>query len=192
MDASRFARDDRWPVVLQQELGAGYDVISEGMPGRTTVWTDPVEGHMSGKDYLSPCLNSHQPIDLVIVFLGINDLKFRFGVTAFDIAESILLLGKLIQKSKTGPDGNSPQILILIPPPLGKLTEFRDLFAGGVEKSRKLSQQYKRVAERLACPALDLSEHIATSDIDGVHFDASTHHKLGQLVARQVEAILAE
>ena len=138
IDSSRYARDDRWPEVLQQGLGDGYAVISEGMPGRTTVWTDYVEGHMSGKDYLLPCLNSHKPIDLVILFLGTNDLKRRFGVTAFDIAESVGLLVKLIQSSESGPDGNSPQVLIMIPPPLGKLTKFIELFDGGVEKSRSL------------------------------------------------------
>jgi lysophospholipase L1-like esterase len=86
---SRLDKDVRWPGVLQQELGDDYEVISEGLPGRTTVWTDPIEGHMSGKDYLIPCLHSHKPIDLVIILLGTNDLKHRFGVTAFDIAEGI-------------------------------------------------------------------------------------------------------
>jgi len=192
IDESRYARDDRWPVVLQKELGADYDVISEGMPGRTTVWTDSVEGHMSGLDYLGPCLNTHQPIDLVILFLGTNDLKFRFGVTAFDIAEGIRLLVKLILNSETGPDSNSPRVLILIPPPLGKLTEFVDLFSGGVVKSKQLSREYKRVADNMACPSLDLSEYIVASDIDGVHFDAEAHHKIGQVVAQKVEKVLAK
>jgi lysophospholipase L1-like esterase len=190
IDSSRYGKDERWPGVLQQELGKDFDVISEGLPGRTTVWTDPIEGHMSGKDYLIPCLHSHMPVDLVIILLGTNDLKHRFGVTAFDIAEGIGHLVKMIQQSESGPGGRSPQVLILIPPPLGKLSKFSEMFTGGVEKSKNLSQQYKRVAELLAFPHLDTSEHIVSSDVDGVHFDASTHQKLGQVVAQQVKAVL--
>jgi lysophospholipase L1-like esterase len=187
---SRFAQYVRWPGVLQQELGDDYEVISEGLPGRTTVWTDPIEGHMSGKDYLNPCLNSHKPIDLVIILLGTNDLKHRFGVTAFDIAEGILHLVKMIQQSASGPGGRSPQVLILAPPPLEKLSKFAEMFAGGVEKSKNLNQQYKRVAELLACPYLDTSEYIVSSDVDGVHFDASAHKTLGHAVAQKVKTIL--
>ena len=191
LKGSRFAKNKRWPEVLQQELGDGYDVISEGLPGRTTVWADPIEGHMSGKDYLIPCLNSHKPIDLVIILLGTNDLKHRFGVSAFDIAKGVGHLVKIIQRSESGPGGSSPQVLILIPPPLEKLSDFAEMFAGGVEKSKNLSRQYQRVAEELACPYLDTSEHIASSDVDGVHFDASTHNTLGQVVAQKVKTIFA-
>ena len=190
ISGSRFDKDVRWPGVLQQELGEDYEVISEGLPGRTTVWTDPIEGHMSGKNYLIPCLHSHKPIDLVIILLGTNDLKHRFGVTAFDIAEGISHLVKMIQHSESGPGGKSPLVLILIPPPLEKLSKFAEMFTGGIEKSKSLNQQYKRVAELLACPYLDTSEYIVSSDVDGVHFDASTHQKLGQVVAQQVKAIL--
>jgi lysophospholipase L1-like esterase len=188
---SRFGKDVRWPGVLQQELGEDYEVISEGLPGRATVWTDPIEGHMSGKDYLIPCLNSHKPIDLVIILLGTNDLKHRFGVTAFDIAEGIGHLVKIVQQSESSPGGRSPQVLILIPPPLEKLSKFAEMFAGGVEKSKNLSQQYQRVAELLACPYLNTSEHIVSSDVDGVHLDASSHKTLGQVVAQKVKEILA-
>ncbi len=189
INLSRYAKDERWPGVLQQELGEGFEVISEGLPGRTTVWPDPIEGHMSGADYLTPCLNSHKPIDLVIILLGTNDLKHRFGVTAFDIAEGISRLVRMIQQSESGPEGRSPQVLILVPPPLGNLSKFAEMFARGIEKSRDLSQQYKRVADLLACSYLDTSEYIVSSDVDGVHFDANAHTVLGHLVAQKIKTI---
>ena len=61
----RLPRQVRWTGVLAQELGAGYYAIEEGLSGRMTVWQDPVEGlHKNGRTYLTPCLVSHQPIDL--------------------------------------------------------------------------------------------------------------------------------
>ncbi|MEZ5476212.1 MAG: hypothetical protein R3E95_01535 [Thiolinea sp.] len=56
----RYDRDTRWPTVMATALGAGYEVVEEGMNGRTTVWDDPVQGLMSGLNYLTPCLISHK------------------------------------------------------------------------------------------------------------------------------------
>ena len=50
-------------------------VIEEGLNGRTTVWDDPIEGYKSGKEYLIPCIETHKPIDIVVLWLGTNDLK---------------------------------------------------------------------------------------------------------------------
>ncbi len=82
----RYAPFIRWTGVLAQELGAMYRVIEEGPNGRTTLWDDPIEGYKNGKEYLIPCLESHRPIDLVVMMLGTNDLKIRFSVPAYDIA----------------------------------------------------------------------------------------------------------
>ena len=82
----RYPRNVRWAGVLRRALGNGYLVIEEGLNGRTTVWDDPIEGYKNGKEYLVPCLETHKPIDLVIIMLGTNDLKARFHVPACDIA----------------------------------------------------------------------------------------------------------
>ena len=75
----RYGPAQRWPGVLRRELGDGYWIVEEGLNGRTTVWDDPLEPFRSGKELLAPCLMTHEPIDLVIVMLGTNDLKRRFG-----------------------------------------------------------------------------------------------------------------
>ena len=89
----RFPRAQRWPSVLQRELGPDFEVIAEGLNGRTTVHDDPIEPYRCGADALPPCLMSHAPVDLLILALGCNDLKKRFSVSAFDIAEGA---GRLI------------------------------------------------------------------------------------------------
>ena len=43
---SRHAYEDRWPSVLQAELGGGVRVIAEGLNGRTTAFDD----HLAGAD----------------------------------------------------------------------------------------------------------------------------------------------
>ena len=129
----RLSITQRWTGVLAQELGAGYRVIEEGLGGRTTVWDDPIEGYKNGKGYLIPCLETHKPIDLIIIMLGTNDLKKRFSVSAYDIANGAGVLVDVVQKSASGPRGAVPQILLMAPPPTTQLTEFAEMFEGAGE-----------------------------------------------------------
>ena len=61
----RYAPDVRWTGVLADRLGGGYRVIEEGLNGRTTRWDDPIELGRNGLTYLRPCVESHNPIDLM-------------------------------------------------------------------------------------------------------------------------------
>jgi lysophospholipase L1-like esterase len=173
-------------------LGSGYQVIEEGLGGRTTLWDDPIEGYKNGREYLIPCLDTHKPIDLVVLMLGTNDLKLRFSVSAYDIAASIAVLVEIIQKSAAGVNGQPPQVLLIAPPPLGLLTEYNEMFAGGLAKSLKLGAHYQRVAQEHHCAFLDAGQVIVSSDLDGVHFDADQHSRLGKAVAGKVKEIFAQ
>ena len=186
----RYPRDVRWAGVLRDELGDRYEVIEEGLNGRTTVWNDPIEGYKNGKTYLIPCLETHQPLDLVIMMLGTNELKKRFSLSTYDIAEGVRVLVNIVQKSEAGPDGAPPKLLLMAPPPVAKLTEFVEMFEGAEVKSRRFSEHYRRIAEEQGCEFFDTSEVIVSSDIDGIHFEAGEHQKLGKAVADLVRKIL--
>ena len=186
----RFPLERRWPGVLAQELGAGYRVVEEGLGGRTTVWDDPIEGYKNGREYLIPCLETHKPIDLITILLGTNDLKKRFSVSAYDVAASVGVLIDVVQKSAAGIGGRAPEILLMAPPPFSRLSEFAEMFEGGVEKSMKFSEHYKRIAEQFKCHFMDTGQVIVSSDLDGIHFEADQHRKLGQAVASRVREIL--
>ncbi len=186
----RFPRDVRWPGVLRRTLGDGYWVIEEGLNGRTTVWDDPIEGYKNGHTYLIPCLETHKPLDLVVIMLGTNDLKARFSVSAYDIAESVGVLVRDVQQSGVGPQGRAPQVLLIAPPPVARLSEFAEMFAGAEDKSRRLAPHFRRVAEAHGCALLDAAEVVVCSDLDGIHLEADQHAKLGQAVAARVRELL--
>ena len=186
----RFGPDARWPGVLARELGDGYAVIEEGLNGRTTVWDDPIDAHRNGRGYLVPCLESHAPLDLVVIALGVNDLKARLAVSATDIADGAGALVETVQKSATGPDGGAPGVLLLAPPPVGELGDSAEMFAGALEKSRGFSKHYARVADKYGCGLLDLAGIVSVSAIDGVHFEAEEHEKMGHEVGTRAKELL--
>ena len=186
----RFPEDVRWPGVLARQLGSGFRVVEEGLNARTTVRDDPVEEYKNGKIYLRPCLESHRPLDLVIVALGVNDLKARFSASASDVADGAGVLVAIAQRSGAGPDGGPPAVLLVTPPPVGKLTELAEMFAGAEEKSKGFAHQYRRVADKYGCELLDAGELVRTSDLDGIHLEFDEHRKLGEAVAARVKEML--
>ena len=186
----RFGREERWPGVLARELGEGYAVIEEGLNGRTTVWDDPIDRHRNGREYLVPCLESHAPLDLVVIALGVNDLKARLAVSASDIADGAGALVETVGRSATGPSGGAPAVLLLAPPPVGELGDSAEMFDGAREKSRGFSRHYRRVADKYGCGLLDLAAIVSVSDVDGVHFEASEHEKIGREAAARAKEML--
>lgn len=186
----RFAPEVRWPGVLQRALGPGYTIIEEGLCGRTTVWNDPIEGHKNGREYLIPCLASHTPLQVVVIMLGTNDLKHRFSLTAYDIAEGAGALVDIVYGSSTGSDGRAPKVLLVAPPPLSTLSDYADMFRGATAESLRLGEQFARVARARGCALLDASTVVDSSPIDGIHLDAKGHAALGHAVAESIRALL--
>ena len=189
-DKGRYGHGARWTSLLQRNLGQAYRVIEEGLNGRTTVWNDPVEGEKNGFDHLGPCLESHKPLDLVIIMLGTNDLKQRFSVPASDIARSAGRLVEKVQKSTTGREDTAPATLLICPPPLARLSELAEMFEGGVRKSKGLAKHFQAKAEELGCFFSDAGSVIKTSNIDGVHWEPDQHVRFAEALKEKILSIL--
>jgi lysophospholipase L1-like esterase len=188
---ARFGPGERWTGVARSALGSGFDLIAEGLNGRTTCLDDPIEGrYKNGEAFLPVCLESHMPIDLVVVMLGTNDLKARFAMPAGDIANGAGRLVRCVLQSTSGHGGKPPRVLLACPAPVARLTLFAEMFAGAEEKSRKLSAAYKAVAALHGVDMLDVGEVATSSDVDGIHLDASEHARLGAAIARKVQEML--
>jgi len=181
--ASRFPLEKRWPSVLASRLGAGYLVIPEGLNGRTTVWEDPVELDKKGSTQLPSCLESHKPIDLLVIMLGTNDLKLRFGVGPLDIASGAQRLARIALASATGPDEGPPAILLVVPPPIFEVGPFAEMFAGGAAKSKRLAECFRTEAAELELPTLNAGDFVESSPLDGIHLSAEGQRALGNAVA---------
>ena len=186
----RHAPDVRWTGVLHAELGPEYRVIEEGLSGRTTNLDDIIEPHRNGLTYLAPCLESHAPIDLITIMLGTNDLKARFNRNASDIAQSAGLLANIARSMLVGPDDSPPKVLLMAPPVVVGPIDPDGMLAGGIEKSQRFAHFYALRAEKWRVAFLDVGSVIASSPIDGIHFEATEHGALGRAVATKIREII--
>ena len=188
-DDRRFSHGERWVSVMRQALGGDWWVVEEGLPGRTTVLDDPLEGiHKNGLAYLTPCLESHRPIDIVTISLGTNDLKARFGMPPSDIAAAAGILIETVANALR-PFGQQAKVLLIAPPPILEVGCLADMFAGGAAKSQAFAVHYKAMAAKLGAGFLDAGAVIASSKVDGIHFDLPAHQALGRAVAEAVKRL---
>jgi lysophospholipase L1-like esterase len=191
LTGKRHSFGSRWPGIIQKRLGRNVRVIEEGLSGRTTAWDDPLADGRNGKKSIKVILKSHAPIDLVVIMLGTNDLKERFGLSAYEISQGAGSLVQMTKESSAGPKDSSPQVLLVTPPRVNFLADRTSLdFKGAIEKSRELSIQYESVAKKLGCAYFDASESVAFSQIDGVHLDEEGHWKLGAALGKIIKNLL--
>lgn len=188
-DRRRHPEAVRWPGVLAAALGPLWRVLDEGHPGRTTLHDDPLEGaNRNGLKALPVCLESHRPLDLVVLLLGTNDFKSRFAVSAMEIAQSVERLVQVVRASAAGPGEAAPALLVIAPPPIAEAGWPAGMFAGGAAKSAALAPRLAAMAARLGVAFLDAGAVIASDPLDGIHWNAPAHAALGAAVARAITA----
>ena len=190
----RFPFETRWTGILQAVLGPDYRVIEEGLNGRTTMWDDPTAPYRNGAKYLDACIETHAPIDLIMIMLGTNDLKPRISGRACDSAAGVELLVEMIQKKPSGRTASTPPVLIVSPVAIGSHIEkspFADEFGGRAshEESLKMPKYLAVLAKTCGAEFMDAAKYAKTGP-DAIHPDADSHKKLAKALAQKIKKIV--
>lgn len=191
-DTGRFAPDVRWPGVMRARLGAGFQVIENGLNGRTTTFDYLPRHWRNGKDLLVPAIETGHPLDLVIILLGTNDVSLPY-VSVSDIVRGTGELVSIVRGCDDfGPDATSPpKVLVVGPHIVGPLSaELKPLHAEAEAKSRALAAAMSEYLGTIACDFLDLSDVVLPSDVDPWHWEAEGHRAAGAAIAAKVHQIL--
>ncbi len=187
----RFSEEERFPKVLQTLLGSNFEIIEEGLNSRTLVSEDtrPNKQGRNGSSYLIPCLDSHDPLDIVILMLGTNELKHVFRNSAQEIGNLLEEhFVKIILGRKSQSEDKYPQLIIISPPKINEQTKYaQERYIGGEEKSKELRDIYSKIAKKNNCSFLDASNlEVGT---DGVHMIKESHMKLAEILAEKIKSI---
>jgi lysophospholipase L1-like esterase len=185
----RFGPGVRWPSIVGAALGC--EVVEEGLPGRTTMFDDPIMGaQMNGQSGLKIALESHGPIDVLVIMLGTNDVKARFTSTPEAVVGGVASLLDIAQHRVMQERHGGFRILLICPAPVVEVGPIRGEFYGGAVRSAALPVLYHALAASRGVDYLDAGAVIAVSPLDGVHFDAAEHGKLAVAVADKLRGML--
>ncbi|HEY9575655.1 MAG TPA: GDSL-type esterase/lipase family protein [Lachnospiraceae bacterium] len=194
-NGGRFLRTERWTGILQEKLGEDFYIVEEGLNGRTCVIDDPITEGLSAREVISPILLTHEPVDLLVVMLGTNDVKERFRMRPYNIKEGMKSL-LLKAKSTVGAwREDKPKILLVCPPPI--LDDYMDriygeeMGAGCADKSKALAGLYEALAKEVRCFYLDGGsvEGVSMDALCGMHLSKTSHQNLGKALAGKIEEI---
>lgn len=190
----RYERSNRWPGALQNLLGNLFHINEEGLSGRTIANNIKGRAPRSGKEILPVLLETHQPLDLVIVALGTNDLMHDFGHSAKCIAQNMKELCLLIRENDFNAQHKpktKTKIMIISPPHLATLPEEdQQVFQHGFEKSQQLAGHYQHIAQELDIAFLDAQTVIQTTELDGIHWTAEQQNRLAEALSFKVRVLL--
>ena len=187
----RYPYSDRWTTICAALLGGGYHCIPAGMNGRTTAFDDPVKGARNGLKGIDYALQTHKPLDLFVVMLGTNDLKYTDAAGSADgMAQLIELVLSANQRfhlsSPVFPDSSGRNVLLIAPILLrAHVGQRKDDMA----ESARLSGLYRQIAETHNLHFLDAALYAEPSMIDGVHLGPEGHRALGKAIAGKIAEI---
>lgn len=182
----RFDENIRWTQILQKKLGSGYRIIEEGLCGRTTVFQDELREGRRGLDLIGVTVEMQNPLDLMILMLGTNDCKTRYGASAAVIARGLDQVIRKARKSSSRPF----DILVVSPIHLGKGVgepDFDPEFNETSEAvSRNLASEYRKVALQNHADFLNAADFASPSATDREHLNEAGHAALAEAIYPKV------
>ncbi len=192
LSGERLRRAERWPGILQHALGADCNVIEEGLNGRTTAFDEPFRDGRNARKTLLAVLDSHAPLDLLIIMLGTNDLKHHLNVSAHESARGLNSLLQIASNNGSNFNQNSPKVLVVAPPKFGNLSELMaHHLEGSVARSAELAMVYKDACAPWGCSFVD-SNQVASVGEDGIHLNQQGHHQLALALAPVVKSLIGD
>lgn len=189
----RHAYEDRWPTALERSMGGKARVIAEGLGGRTTVFDDfSSAADRNGARLLPTLLDTHKPLDLVVIMLGTNDLKIYINGTAFGAAMGIKRLVQIVRQHPYDAGQPTPDVIV-VAPPLTVDTDHADLhamFAPRADEAKLFDLYYSRIAAELGAGYFNAASVAVADRRDGVHLDAANTRAVGEGLAPLVKSML--
>lgn len=188
----RFGDEERYPRRLQALLGDGWTVLEEGLPGRTAVFDDPITEGLNGLAVITPLMMSHAPLDTLVIMLGTNDSKERFGCNSYLIAAGILRLA--LKAVNTPAWRGTPDVLLVAPTPIVPSYVdgvFHDAMGEGcAARSAGLAAQLEPLARQAGLRFLDAGQvpGVVTHPLDGMHLTREAHAALAGALAQTLQA----
>ena len=182
LNISKFAQydeDTRWSGILAKNLSDKFEVIVDGLNNRNGFVNNPEGFEYSAQRHFPKIISKFKDdLDILVLAVGTNDLQSQYDIS-FGMVEKGLenLILTAVEKAVNH--------IILIPPVILKENIlngfFKDQFdETSIEKSKKVGKVYRKLAKLYNCKIFDINEFTTPSDIDGLHYDETSHKLIAE------------
>jgi Lysophospholipase L1 and related esterases len=193
IDATRYPDEVRYTGILRAKMPQ-CRIIEEGLNSRTNSTEDDLVPYRNGAKMLPMILGTHDPLDILVVMLGTNDVKRKFGLSAMEIASGLEQIIRIAQAPPIWRGTKVPEILIVCPPAVTMDYEGSDMEHAfdetSVEKSAQLPLAFEEVAKAYHCEYLNAMEVAKVGKVDGVHLEEEGHRLLAEALSQKLNDMI--
>jgi len=193
INARRYPFDVRFTGIVSEKLN-DCRIIEEGLKGRTNALSDDLQADRNGLRSLPMLLCTHDPIDILVIMLGTNDVKRKFHNAPTEIANGLELLIQTAQMPLLWGGEKTPRILVVCPPGVTgnfKCSEMEGSFdLTSVEKSLQLHEAYQKIAVQYGCDYLNAMDYTGPGVSDGVHLEEEEHKKMAEALIIKLQTMI--
>ena len=198
LKADRYDEHTRWTGRLQDILGDEWHVIEEGLNARTSIYEDPLKSFLNGRTMIDGGLCSQKPLDVVVISLGTNDLKF---VDAWHAAQGVAQLIDFIRShdarypSSVRTFAGEPKIIVVSPIEVDADIQNRPGYSTlkyAHEQSTQFPKEFAAMCAGRHVMMVDAAKVAKPSKDDCIHMDPEDHAALAEAVAQAVLKIMEE
>lgn len=187
---TRYPESVRWTGKLAEI--SGYEIVEEGLNGRTSCFPDPTTPWANGSDYIEACVLSHAPFDALVIMLGTNDMKTFVCNNAHASAMGVMQVAEKARNAMKSPDTKT---LIVCPVPFGDHATkipgtMLQLNEDSIANSKRLHDYLEEMAKTQGFGYLNAASVAETSAEDAVHLSPSGHEALAEAVFAKLKALL--
>lgn len=197
LTGERYDDNTRWTRVCQRLLGDDYEILEDGLNGRTTVYDRPWAAYRNGLSSLGYSLLAQMPLDMVVVFLGTNDLPMvpmTRVVSGIDELLRHVVYADQIYGGDRRIFRDGAKVLLIAPMPYHPVVDTMpdSPDCGKYRPSLDFARCFRPVAEKYGVAFLDAGQYAGSSELDGIHLTPEGHRALGTAIAEKIKEMNAD
>jgi lysophospholipase L1-like esterase len=189
-DGLRFSKDVRWPLLMTRYLKDDYRIIEEGLNGRSALNLYPGYDEANGIDCIKKIIGNHVPVDIALIFLGLNDIFAAPDEPLWKIANAIEEIAEIIKDANISSRFHSPEIILIGLPKISLSPAEAQFYEIAINKIHAFPELLAQSALKRGYHFIDIYGKIKTSPIDGTHLNDKEHKKLAQITANYLNRLL--
>lgn len=172
----RLEHDKQWPNILQEMLGVDYKVVQEGLSARIAGDYEKTKPYRNGQRFYEVAFRTASPVNLVVIALGVNDMKKIYKRTPEQIVADLLWYQEKTRELVGVMVWAMPRVLYLLPHAIKPSPYFK-----GLDMSREVADLMRQ--QDISCVALDDVE----TTKDGIHLTPDTHRSLAVELGEKIK-----